>query len=110
MRTFLAALVLLLAVGAVSQTSNTPKKETRTAAPQHTSQASTPVDQAELDALKADLQRMNSTLNQMRTNLGYVASTTQPLRHQFELEIDMWQTQLGQLERRIQRLEAQSKR
>ena len=113
MRIVLAALVLLLSAGAVSQTSNpaTSKKETKAAAPQHSSsQAPAAVDTAELDALKADLQRMNATLNQMRSNLGYVASTTQPLRHQFELEIDLWQMQLGQLERRIQRLEAQSKR
>lgn len=67
-------------------------------------------DPAELADLRRDLQRMRSILSQMQTNLGYVSTTTQPLRHQFELEIDMWQVELGRLERHIQRLEALSRR
>jgi hypothetical protein len=51
-------------------------------------------------ANRQDLQRMRAILNQMRTNLGFVGSTTTPLNHQFQLEIDMWQALLDQMERR----------
>lgn len=113
MRTFVPALVVLvLAVGAAAQTakpaSSEKKQNKTTAAPQ--SAPAPAADQAEIDALKADLQRMNVTLNQMRSNLGFVTNTTGPLKHQFELDIDMWQMLLGQMERRVQRLEAQTKR
>ena len=110
MRILVPALVLLLAVAAATQTG----KPASSAKPSQNAASQTPaapaVDQAEIDALKADLRRMNATLDQMRTNLGYVGSTTQPLRHQFELEIDMWQLQLGQMQRRLIRMEAQSRR
>jgi len=53
--------------------------------------------------LKEDLQKMRAILNQMRTNLAFVASTTTPLAHQFQLEIDMWQALIDQLERREQK-------
>lgn len=68
------------------------------------------VDQAELEAMKMDLQRMQVILNQMRVNLGLTTTTTTPLKHQFELDIDMWQIAIQQLERRIQKMESQGKR
>ncbi len=97
---------LLLALAAAAQTAKPKSTKEAKAEPAQ----SAPADQAEIDALKADLQRMNVTLNQMRSNLGFVTNTTGPLKHQFELDIDMWQMLLGQMERRVQRLEAQSKR
>ncbi len=109
MRILVPALVLGLLLAAAAQ-STKPKEQPPSTRPAAQSVAAPAADQAELDALKADLLRMNSLLNQMRTNLGYVSTTTQPLRHQFELEIDMWQLQIGQMERRLQRLEAQAKR
>ena len=110
MKSLLAVLLLCLCTAGVAAQTGKPASGAKTekAMTAEASRTST-ADQAELDALKADLQRMTNTLNQLRTNLGYVASTTQPLRHQFELEIDLWQMQLGQMERRIQRLEAQAK-
>ena len=51
--------------------------------------------------MSADLQRMHVLLNQMQTNLAFVQTTTTPLKHQFELEIDMWQILLNQMERRL---------
>jgi len=55
----------------------------------------------EVAAMSADLQRMHVLLNQMQTNLAFVQTTTTPLKHQFELEIDMWQILLNQMERRL---------
>ena len=84
------------------------QKPAKSASPQ--SAPALAVDQAELAAMKADLQRMNVILNQMRSNLGFVTSTTTPLKHQFELNIDMWQIALQQMERRIQKIESQGNR
>ncbi len=107
-----ALCLLLLTAGACAQTGKaTSGEKPSKIKPAETQSAPAPgVDQAEIDALKADLQRMNATLNQMRTNLGFVSTTTQPLRHQFELDIDMWQMLLGQMDRRLQRMERQVKR
>jgi hypothetical protein len=58
-------------------------------------------DAAELQATKADIARMRIVLNQMRTNLAFVTTTTNPLKHQFELDIDMWQALLDQMQRRV---------
>jgi hypothetical protein len=59
----------------------------------------------DLQAMKADVQRMRVILNQMRTNLAFVDTTQSPLKHQFQLEADMWQVLLDQMERRISVLE-----
>jgi hypothetical protein len=61
----------------------------------------------DLEALKADAQRMHVILNQMRANLAFVDTTQSPLKHQFELETDMWQVQLQQMDRRIAALESE---
>ena len=54
-------------------------------------------------AMKADLQRMRVILNQMRTNLAFVQNTATPLKHQFELENEMWQVVLDRMD--IQEME-----
>jgi hypothetical protein len=63
------------------------------------------VDSSQLAALQADAKKMRVMLDQMRTNLGFVTNTTTPLKHQFELEIDMWQMLLDQMDRRIGEME-----
>jgi len=63
-------------------------------------------DDPELQAMKSDVQRMRVILNQMRTNLAFVDTTQSPLKHQFELETDMWQMMLDQMDRRIAAMEA----
>ena len=55
----------------------------------------------EIAAMNADLQRMRVLLNQMQTNLAFVQTTTTPLKHQFELNIEMWQILVNQMERRL---------
>jgi len=56
---------------------------------------------AELQATKADIARMRVVLNQMRTNLAFVTTTANPLKHQFELDIEMWQAVIDQMQRRV---------
>ncbi|HXB21304.1 MAG TPA: hypothetical protein VNV88_07985 [Candidatus Solibacter sp.] len=53
-------------------------------------------------ALRGDLTRMRALVQQMEENLAFVDTTQSPLKHQFELEIDMWRTMITQMERRLQ--------
>ena len=69
-------------------------------------QTGKPSDDPELQAMKSDVQRMRVILNQMRTNLAFVDTTQSPLKHQFELEADMWQVALDQMDRRIAAMES----
>ena len=59
------------------------------------------VNGQEVSAMRADLQRMSVLLNQMQTNLAFVQTTTTPLKHQFELDIEMWRILMNQMERRL---------
>jgi hypothetical protein len=46
-----------------------------------------------------DLERMRSLIAQMQTNLVNLPSGYSAEKHQFELEIEMWQVLVGRLER-----------
>ena len=78
-----------------TQPSNAPKS--LAAAPTCGSHA-TP---QQLEALRSDLKKMRSLLAQMQTNLAFVQNAPTPLKHQFELEIDMWRTLLEHMERQM---------
>ena len=58
----------------------------------------------QLEAMRADSKKMHVILYQMQTNLAFVTNTTDPLKHQFELEIEMWQMLLKQMDRRIEEM------
>lgn len=90
--------MMLLSLGAVAQTS---KREARPP-------AVSPPDQQEMQALTNDVARMRTLLQQMEMNLAFVQNTQTPLKHQFELEIDMWRMVLDGMERRLQRLRGMS--
>jgi hypothetical protein len=51
--------------------------------------------------LREDIVRMRSILDQMVNNLAFVDTTQSPLKHQFQLEIDMWNTAINDMERRL---------
>lgn len=51
-------------------------------------------------ALRDDIKRMRALVQQMETNLAFVDTTQSPLKHQFQLDIDMWNILINQMERR----------
>ena len=55
----------------------------------------------EARALRADITRMKSQLLQLRTNLAEVSASQSPLKHEFEIEAQMWQSLIDQMERRL---------
>jgi GTP1/Obg family GTP-binding protein len=66
--------------------------------------------QQEAQALTQDIARMRSLLQQMEMNLAFVTTTQNPLKHQFELEMDMWRVVLDGMERRVQRIQARTQK
>jgi hypothetical protein len=56
----------------------------------------------EAKALQGDIKRMRALVQQMQQNLAFVDTTQSPLKHQFQLEIDAWNTLIDQMERRAQ--------
>jgi hypothetical protein len=59
----------------------------------------------EVAALRDDIRKMSNLVQQMETNLTFVSDTQSPLKHQFELEIQMWKMMIGQMERRLDAIE-----
>ena len=59
----------------------------------------------EVAALRDDIRKMRNLVQQMETNLSFVSDTQSPLKHQFDLEIQMWKMMLGQMERRVDAIE-----
>ena len=53
------------------------------------------------DDMKADLAKMHVLLGQMQRNVAFVSSGDTPLKHQFELEIEMWQLLLHDFESKL---------
>ena len=89
--------IWLLSLAATAQA---PKRESRPPI--------SAADQQEMQALSNDVTRMRTLLQQMEMNLAFVQNTQTPLKHQFELEIDMWRAVLDGMERRLQRLRGTS--
>ena len=51
-------------------------------------------------ALRDDIRKMRALVRQMETNLAFVDTTQSPLKHQLQLDIDMWNILINQMERR----------
>ena len=54
-----------------------------------------------IQAMRQDVARMKALVQQMQTNLAFVDTSQSPLKHQFQLEIEMWQTVIVEMDRRL---------
>jgi hypothetical protein len=94
------ALIAALTVFPVSlmagQSSNPGKTSTDS-----NSQTARSQNSDQLEVMRADSKKMHVILNQMQTNLAFVTNTNDPLKHQFELEVEMWRMLLNQMDGRI---------
>ncbi len=107
---------LLLAMAALTQTSSPdeltrpgrsqarPAQRAKTEAP--AAEAASAAQAQEMEAMRGDLERMRSLLTQMQNNLAFVQNTVTPLKHQFELNNEMWQMLLNDMERRLQKMQS----
>ena len=57
---------------------------------------------SQVESLRDDLNKMRALVQQMETNLSFVDTTQTPLKHQFQLEIDMWKLTLQRMEKQLQ--------
>ena len=73
-----------------------------TAQPQAISRPGPQISAAQAQSLKDDLAKMRSLVKQMETNLSFVDTTQSPLKHQFQLDIDMWRLMIQRMEGRLQ--------
>jgi hypothetical protein len=71
--------------------------------PVNASQAETRSDQTSAGQtdLRTDLDKMHALLGQMQRNVAFVSTGDSPLKHQFELEIEMWQLLLRDIEAKV---------
>lgn len=63
-----------------------------------------------ISQLQATLNKMQSLRTQMEMNLPFAAPTENPLKHQFELEIEMWGVLTQQLQKQLDQMRASSGR
>ena len=78
----------------VAQSAGGPASQPRTADAQT-------AHQEDADNLRDDLKKMRALVQQMETNLAFVDTTQSPLKHQFQLEIDMWKAVIDHMEKRL---------
>jgi hypothetical protein len=94
---FLVSLLLLTSSQLLAQSAAKSARVATLAGPSDTAD--------DISAMKTDLARMRVLVTQMQNNLGLTTSSTTPLYHQFDLEIQMWQLLIAQMERRLDRME-----
>jgi hypothetical protein len=111
---FLAAIILTAVSLALTGNAGQPKPAAGSHAIAAESSPAAPATQAgraaarpaavrpeDQQALREDLKKMRVILHQMETNLAFVDSSPSALKHQFQLEIDMWRALIDQMERRL---------
>jgi len=92
-------LVILLCV--VFATATSTKSATRAATVAQATSGAQDLSADQVQGLKEDLARMKALVQQMETNLSFVDTSQSPLKHQFQLEIDMWRMMIRQMERKL---------
>ena len=95
-------LVILVCVVSATATTTKPASPAKAAVAQATSGAHN-LSADQVQGLKEDLAKMKALVEQMETNLSSVDTSQSPLKHQFQLEIDMWRMMIRQMERKLGR-------
>ncbi|HXA86056.1 MAG TPA: hypothetical protein VNZ47_13320 [Candidatus Dormibacteraeota bacterium] len=99
---FLSATLL----GAVQQTPNSSSQASSSQAGAASAAENAQIRQLsntranDAQALRDDIRKMRALVRQMEANLAFVDTTQSPLKHQFQLDIDMWSSLIDQMERR----------
>ena len=86
---------------AVGQTATPSHPAAPKTPPASTATAPPAISDADVQALRADVTRMKAIVTQMENNLASVSTSQDPLKHQFQLEIDMWNVVIGEMERKL---------
>ena len=93
-------------LGAVQQTPNSSSQATSSQAGAANAAENAQIRQLDnnrgndAQAQRDDIRKMRALVAQMQSNLAFVDNTQSPLKHQFQLDIDMWNVLINQMERR----------
>ncbi len=93
-RLFCVCAILLSTTVALAQSSQEPNPK-MTSTVQRSGTIQQPVD------LKSDLEKMRVLIEQMQRNVAFVSAGDSPMKHQFQLEIEMWQLLLRDMDRKV---------
>lgn len=102
MRLLSLILLLLTFLGFTSAPTVATQKNAGGAEQKTTPKTGAMTDQ-DIQAMRQDVARMKALVQQMQTNLAFVDTSQSPLKHQFQLEIEMWQTMIVEMDRRLDR-------
>lgn len=94
-----AGLILVLSISTMAPAAQQSHKEAAQA--RESQQQTSRMAPDDVESLRQDLNRMKAIVHQMETNLAFVDNTQSPLKHQFQLEIDMWNTLIAEMERKL---------
>jgi uncharacterized membrane protein len=100
---FFLLFAFIIPVSAVQQTSNSSAQAASSQAGMANAAENAQLQRLASDdarSEKDDIRKMRSLVQQMETNLAFVDNTQSPLKHQFQLEIDMWKVLLNNMEKR----------
>jgi TolA-binding protein len=106
---FKLVLIVLFSVtlqGAVQQTPNSSSQASSSQAGAASAAENAQIRQLgnnranDAQSSRDDIRKMRAMVRQMETNLAFVDTTQSPLKHQFQLDIDMWNILIDQMERR----------
>jgi hypothetical protein len=86
---------ILLSTTVVLAQSTQESNPKTTSVAQRSSGVQQPID------LKSDLEKMRILIEQMQRNVAFVSAGDTPMKHQFQLEIEMWQLLLRDMDRKI---------
>ena len=95
-RVYAVVLTLLLAVASASA-----RQDARPPAGAASAVQPSRSEDPDLAALRADLARARTLVGQMERNVAFVDSGLTPLKHQFQLEIEMWNILINDMQRRL---------
>lgn len=101
----LLVFIIPVSIGAVQQTPNGSSQAASSQANMANDAEKAQLKQLAADnarSMQDDIKRMRAILQQMQSNLAFVDNTQSPLKHQFQLEIDMWNVLINDMERRSQ--------
>jgi hypothetical protein len=82
--------------------------ETTSTTPAPSAATGATLSAADVAELRSDVTHMQSLIEQMERNLGFVDTMSTPMRHQFELELEMWRVVTGRMERKLRGVEKQN--
>ncbi|HEY2394328.1 MAG TPA: hypothetical protein VGK22_24370, partial [Candidatus Angelobacter sp.] len=95
----------IIPVSAIQQTPNSSAQAASSQANMANAAESAQIKRLASDDARSqqdDLRKMKVIVAQMEANLAFVDNTQSPLKHQFQLEIDMWKALISHMERRAQ--------